>query len=361
MFNSSKKKKLFVAVAIVVATASFTGTALGGIARQLSNEIADTIEKVMPSVVVVRTEAVHYYLARDYYRGNLYRIPQPLAGQGSGVIFDESGYILTSYHVVKDADNIEVALEDESKYNASLVGTDPNTDLAVLKIENDADRKFDPLPIGNSENLRVGEMVVAVGSPFSLQSSVTMGIVSQKGRQVGLLPYEDFIQTDASINPGNSGGPLVNLDGRMVGINAVIQTPNPGVQGNIGIGFAVPINLAIRVAQSIIEHGQFERPWIGIAPRDTGSQEADAKRDETGVIVGKVFRNSPAAEAGLQRDDVILKVNETTIENIAELQKAIILVEPKEEIQLTVRRANKSLKLDMTPQPIPTQNVIPRR
>lgn len=318
--------------------------------RQLSNEIAATVDKAMPSVVVVRTEAIDYHLARGYYDGNLYRVPRALAGQGSGVIIDSQGRVLTSYHVVENADRIEVVLSDEKKYEAELVGYDSNTDIAVLQIDAGEDAEFDPIESADSDGLRVGEIVIAVGSPFSLSGSVTMGIVSQKGRSVGLLPYEDFIQTDASINPGNSGGPLVNVEGDMVGLNSVIQTGSPYMRGNIGIGFAIPVNLAMRVARAIIEEGAFRRPWIGVMPAERAADEEDLP----GVLIGRVFRNSPAEKAGLLPGDTVLKVNQLVVDDITELQKAVILRSFDEDITLTLSRGGSKLTAKIRPEPMPT-------
>lgn len=340
---------------LVLAISPSAASETGGLskARILSNNIADTVEHTMPSVVVVRTEAVQYQIARSLWDGSVYRIPRSLAGQGSGVVISAEGHILTSYHVVKDADKIEVVFDDESKKVAEMVGHDESTDLAVLKVEADGNFQFHPIKIGDSDELRVGEIVIAVGSPFSLSGSVTMGIVSQKGRSVGILPYEDFIQTDASINPGNSGGPLVNVEGEMVGINAVIQTASPQIRGNIGIGFAIPANLALRVADAIMEHGRFVRPWIGIlADHDPND------RDRTvGVKIGRVFDNSPAAAAGIKAGDIILSVENLSVRDISELQRLVMFRQPGEEIEIHIERDDKTEVLKLTPQPMPQQNV----
>ena len=197
--------------------------------QAMSEGLADTVEKVMPSVVVVQTEAVRYTTAYDIFWRPVPGQPEIAAGQGSGVIIDKDGHVLTSHHVIDGADTIKVVLQDGTAFDAEVVGEDPHTDIGVVQIKDLGDYELIPIEPGDSDALRVGEFVVAVGSPFHLSSSVTLGIVSQKGRSMGVLPYEDFIQTDASINPGNSGGPLVDLNGRMVGINAVIQTAgSPG-------------------------------------------------------------------------------------------------------------------------------------
>jgi S1-C subfamily serine protease len=303
------------------------------IAKQLGNSVADAVEKVMPAVVVVRTEQVRYRLARDWYWGDVFGIPERLAGQGSGVIISKDGYILTNNHVIDDAQQIEVVLNDGMKYAAKLVGQDPHTDVAVVKIQDANGRVFTPIGIGDSDKLRVGEMVIAIGSPFSLSSSVTLGIVSQKGRAVGALPYEDFIQTDAAVNQGNSGGPLVDADGNMVGINTMIQTAGYS-GGNIGITFAIPVNLAMAVGQSIIRTGTWIRPWIGIVMR----QEND------GVYVDELAAGSPAGKAGLAEGDRLTRLDDQPIVTTRDVQRVILQRGADQVIDAEVVRNGKSLK-----------------
>ncbi len=323
-------------------------------ARVLSDSLADVMEEVMPSVVVIRTEAIRYHLAQDIYRGRVYRIPERLAGQGSGVIIGEDGYILTSAHVIHQAQNIEVVLDDGSKFEAEVVGSDTHTDLAVLRIKDPGEMGFSPVTYGDSDALRVGEVVIAIGSPFSLSGSVTMGIVSQKGRRVGLLPYEDFIQTDASINPGNSGGPLVNVEGHMVGLNAGIQTPGRSVQANVGIGFAVPINLARRVADSIIEKGRFDRPWIGVLPREIPlSQLDELTGGRRGIIIEEVFEGTPAGHAGLRDGDVIVRAGNQPITSTSDLQNFIMRQPVGEDIELLILRNRREKNITLRAEPMP--------
>ncbi len=323
--------------------------------RRLGNNIADTVDKVMPSVVVLRTEAIRYHLARDWFFDQVYKLPERLAGQGSGVVISRDGYVLTSEHVIRDAQEVEVVLQDGTKYPARIIGRDSLTDLAVVQIVTDTeDVSFTPISFGDSDRLRVGEFVIAMGSPFSLDSSVTFGIVSQKGRRLGRLPFEDFIQTDASINPGNSGGPLVDIDGYMIGVNAVIQTANPAVQGNIGIGFAIPVNLARRVADSIIEHGRFIRPWIGIRPVSLSLlQGAETELYKTGVFVEEVYQNTPAYRAGLEAGDIILTVDGTAIDEVGELQKEVLNHHIGESVLLTIRRDKDILSIKMIVEAMP--------
>ncbi len=350
-------KRLFLSafVGSVLLAASAAPAVGPGIAKQLSREIADTVEKVMPSVVVVRTEATRYYRAYDVFFGRRFVIPETQAGQGSGMILDAKGHILTSRHVVAGAQDITVVMNDETQLKATVVGMDANTDLAVLRVENAGKVKLTPIALGDSAAVRIGEMVIAIGSPFSLASSVTMGVVSQKGRSVGVLPFEDFIQTDAPINPGNSGGPLVDLDGRMIGINAVIQTSGAS-QGNIGIGFAVPVNLAKRVAESLIAHGRFERPWLGIEWDEL--RAAPEPGTPRGIQVAAVYRGTPAAKAGLRPGDILLKAAGIALNSSHDLQRALISRAIGERIDLEVRRGSKVIPMSVVTARMPAIDEI---
>lgn len=340
-----------------------------GALKAFGREIADMVERVMPSVVVVRTEAVEYHIARDPYHGRWYKIPERLAGQGSGVIIRKEGYVLTSNHVVEDAQHIQVALPDGSQFTAHVVGFDAMTDLAVLKIEKAGNRVFTTIEPGDSDKVRVGEFAIAIGSPFTLNSSVTLGIVSQKGRAVGMLPYEDFIQTDASINLGNSGGPLVDVEGKLIGINAVIQTAGPAAQGSIGIGFAVPANLAVRVAKDLIEHGHVQRPWIGIQMRDPEEYDGDAAvrhgrngraapeaavaPARKGVFVAEVVTQGPADKAGLHAGDLITSVDGQSVASVHDVQKVVWLRGAGEALRVEVQRDGQKKSVLITSEPMP--------
>ncbi|MCX7819902.1 MAG: trypsin-like peptidase domain-containing protein [Kiritimatiellae bacterium] len=339
-------------VVMVGALAARTWAAGPGLAKQLSREIADTVAKVMPSVVVVRTEATRYLRAYDLFFGRRLMIPQILSGQGSGMIIDREGHVLTSRHVVAGAEDITVVLNDQTELNAKIVGMDATTDLALLKVEPPPGRGLTPIEFGDSDALRVGEIVIAIGSPFSLAGSVTMGVVSQKGRTVGVLPFEDFIQTDAPINPGNSGGPLVDLDGRMVGVNAVIQTSGAS-QGNIGIGFAVPVNLARRVAESLRRTGRFERPWLGIAWDEIETPPEPGQ--PRGLRVAAVFRNTPAARAGLRPGDVILRIAGQPVASSHDLLRALLSQPVGTPLELEVRRGRHTLRVAVTTARMPDQ------
>jgi S1-C subfamily serine protease len=323
-------------------------------ARAMGTAIADAVERVMPAVVVIRTESVVYRPARDLFRGRIFGVPEWLEGLGSGVIINTNGYVLTSSHVIQKADIIEIVLNDGKKYRATLVGQDPATDLAVLKIQTEENKMFPTVEIGDSDALRVGEFVIAIGSPFSLDSSVTLGIVSQKGRYMGLLPYEDFIQTDASINPGNSGGPLVDVDGRMVGINSIIQVGGPQSQGNIGIGFAVPINMAMNVADSIIRTGKVIRSWIGVRLGKLSEEDYAQLPDiQQGVMVVEVIRRSPADKVGLKQGDIITQADGKPVSEPRDLQLMVIRHQPGDILKLVVFRLGKWLEVELPTEQMP--------
>lgn len=274
-------------------------------------------------------------------------------GHGSGVIVSKDGYILTNNHVVEDANKIEVTLYNDESYDAEIVGTDPLTDIAVLKIDDD-NADLDVIKLGNSKKLRVGEMVLAIGSPLeaNLAHSVSLGIVSAKGRSIGILQqsggYENFIQTDAAINPGNSGGPLINMDGELVGVNSAIATRSGGSDG---IGFAVPVDIAKRVMKSIIENGRVVRGYLGI----TNGGEVDGTMARAldldkpyGVIVGSVEEGGPADKAGLKKDDIIHTINGEPIKSWNSFRTKIATSSPGTEVELGISRKGSEKTVTVT-------------
>ncbi|MCB1071253.1 MAG: trypsin-like peptidase domain-containing protein [Kiritimatiellae bacterium] len=343
-------RKEWIGIGLMAVGLSAGATVPGG-ARMFGNQIADAVEKVMPSIVVIRTESRQDRFVQDWFFGMTYRVPERLVGQGSGVIIRKDGYILTNNHVIDGASEVSVVLNDGTKYAADLVGVEPHTDLAVLKVRTEGGTEFPVIAEGDSDQLRVGEFVIAIGSPFSLASSVTLGIVSQKGRSIGLLPYEDFIQTDAAVNQGNSGGPLVDVDGRMVGVNTVIQTAGMS-QGNIGISFAIPANLAMRVAESIIDHGRWERPWIGILMND---------EHPDGIEIMEVIQNSPAQIAGLSLGDVITQVDGERVVTARDVQRAVLNRATGEAADLTLLRDGQTIHMTIMTEPMPTTQIYPPR
>ena len=257
---------------------------------------------------------------------------------GSGFIIDKEGYIVTNNHVVENADEIKVKLSNGREYEATIVGRDPKTDIALLKAE--GMEEIGVVKIGDSDEIKVGQWVVAIGSPFGLEHTVTAGIVSAKGRVIGSGPYDDFIQTDASINPGNSGGPLVNMSGEVVGINTAIVSRGGG---NVGIGFAIPINMARGIISQLQTTGSVTRGWLGVTIQDLTPELADYYGLEgvKGAIVGDVFEGDPADKAGIQPKDVIVEVEGKTIENSRDLSRVIAATQVGEKVTVTVLRNGK--------------------
>ena len=266
-------------------------------------------------------------------------------GQGTGVIISEDGYIVTNNHVVDGADEVQVQLYDRRTFDAKVIGTDSKTDVAVLKIEGD---DLTAAALGDSDRMEVGDWVVAVGSPFGLQSTVTAGIVSATGRaNVGIVEYEDFIQTDAAINPGNSGGPLVNLRGEVVGINTAIASRSGSFAG---VGFSIPINMVKSVVDDLMDDGTVQRGWLGAAIQDLNDELADSfNYDSTdGVLVGQVVPESPAERAGLQAGDIILKLDGRPQRDANGLRHQVAATKPQTRVPMVVLRDGKEQTLQVT-------------
>ncbi len=256
---------------------------------------------------------------------------------GSGFILNGEGYIVTNNHVIEDADEIKVKLKSGEEYDAEIVGRDPNTDLALVQVKNA--KNLQALSIGDSDALKVGEWVMAIGSPFGLEQTVTAGIVSAKGRVIGSGPYDDFIQTDASINPGNSGGPLVNMRGEVVGINTAI------VASGQGIGFAIPVNLAKNIVEQLKATGEVTRGWLGVAIQDITEEMAEyyGLKSREGVLIAKVFEGDPADKAGIKTQDIIVSVNGKKIENSRALTTYIAGLEVGQNSEIKVLRGGKEM------------------
>ncbi len=315
-------------------------------------------KKVTPTVVSITSEKVvkvkdpfSNFFHKDEFFKRFFRSPDggqeyKQRGLGSGVVVSPEGYILTNYHVVKEADEINVML-DKKPYQARVVGTDPATDIAVVKID---ETDLPAIAFGNSDALEVGEWVLAIGSPFDLrlQHTVTSGIISAKGRTLNLsgeLTYQDFIQTDAAINPGNSGGALVNIRGELIGINTAIYAGNAG--GNVGIGFAVPVNLAKQVMDDLIEHGEVVRGYLGVYINTLDAELSEALEidDNEGAVVTQVVEDTPADKAGLQKYDVITEVDGQKISDSQGLTNLVASFRPGEKIRLQVIRDGKKKML----------------
>jgi serine protease Do/serine protease DegQ len=311
--------------------------------------LAPMLEAVTPAVVNISTEGRIVMrrnpLLNDPFFRRFFDIPeQPRERRtqnlGSGVIVDaEQGYVITNHHVIKRADTITVTLRDGRQLKANVIGSDPETDVAVVRI---AARNLTPLSLADSGQLRVGDYVVAIGNPFGLGQTVTSGIVSALGRNtLGIHGYEDFIQTDASINPGNSGGALVNLRGELVGINTAIFAPTGG---NVGIGFAIPSNMVKQLMEQLVEYGEVRRGRLGVSVQDLTPALARAFgiQNDRGAVIAQISPNSAAQRAGLQTGDVVLAVDGKAIRNANQLRNAIGLLTVGEQVTLTILRDGKT-------------------
>jgi serine protease DegQ len=273
---------------------------------------------------------------------------EPQGGMGSGVIVSPNGYILTNNHVVEGSDEIEVTLNDTRRAKAKVIGTDPDSDLAILKIDID---KLPVIVLGSSDALQVGDQVLAIGNPFGVGQTVTSGIVSALGRnQLGINTFENFIQTDAAINPGNSGGALVDVNGNLLGINTAIYSRSGG---SMGIGFAIPVSTAKQVMEGIVKDGVVTRGWIGVEPQELTPELAETFKlkmaDMSGVIITGVLQNGPAAQAGIKPGDVITAIAGKRVSNVSELLSNVAALKPGTPAKMSVQRADKSLELDVSP------------
>jgi S1-C subfamily serine protease len=313
-------------------------------------DFTSAAENTVHSVVHITTKVVQTTFQRDPFQEFFYgpgaggrEFKQYGAGAGSGVIVSSQGYIVTNNHVIENASEIQVILNDNSKYDAKVIGADPSTDIAVLKIEGE---NFPAIPIGNSDELKIGEWVLAVGNPFNLTSTVTAGIVSAKARNINLLsersaqdvvPIESFIQTDAAVNPGNSGGALVNTRGELIGINTAIASQTGSYAG---YSFAVPINLVDKVMRDLIDFGIVQRGFLGVQIADVTQdvKEKNKLPDLKGVFLAKVTEGGSADKAGLKDGDVILKIGSKEVNSVASLQEEIGKRRPGDKVSLTVRQ-----------------------
>jgi serine protease Do len=310
--------------------------------------LADTVSPAVVNISTVKTIKGggpvfrHFYQSpwgdqdpfKDFF-GDEHQREFKQRSLGSGFIIDKDGYIVTNNHVIADADQIKVKLNSGKEYDAKIIGRDPSTDIALIKIK--ADSNYSIVNLGNSDALRVGEWVVAIGSPFGLEHTVTAGIVSAKGRVIGSGPYDDFIQTDASINPGNSGGPLINMKGNVVGINTAI------IAGGQGIGFAVPVNMAKGVIKQLKEEGEVTRGWLGVGIQDVNDEMAEyyGVKGKKGVLVSEVFPGDPADKAGIKAKDIIIEVDGEKIETSRELTRIIAGLPVGEVIKIRAFRNGK--------------------
>ena len=273
-----------------------------------------------------------------------YRQEKQTSSLGSGVIISNDGYVITNFHVIEAAEEIEITTHNGKKFDASLIGADPETDLAVLKIDNLA---LPNITLGNINNLNVGDSVLAIGNPFGVGQTVTMGIVSGLGRnQLGISTFENFIQTDAAINPGNSGGALVDINGDLVGINSAIYSKSGG---SMGIGFAIPIDLVKKITEQIIIKGYVTRGWIGVEVQELTDElkESFNLSSNSGALIASVVKNSPADKGGLKSGDIIVNINNKKISNGKALLNIVSDSQPSQSIDIEIIRGNRKIKLSL--------------
>jgi Do/DeqQ family serine protease len=315
---------------------------------------ADAAKRAVPAVVHVFTSqeirASRHPLANDpfwsHFFGDRGTQTQRRSGLGSGVVVSEEGYILTNYHVVEAADEIEVASNDGRKFKAKVVGTDPESDLAVLRVP--ADARLSAITFAAADSLRVGDVVLAIGNPFGVGQTVTSGIVSALGRShLGINTFENFIQTDAAVNPGNSGGALVDSSGDLIGINTAIYSQNGG---SMGIGFAIPVSLARNVMEQIIKNGSVTRGWIGVEVQEITAELAESFKlpGTEGALIAGVVRGSPAEKAGIKPGDVLLSIDGQKVKDAENMLELIAGLAPGQSSRITLRRDSRDVEVPAT-------------
>ncbi len=314
--------------------------------------VADVAQKVIPSVVNIsstKTVVIEQspFFSDPFFREFFGNVPHERVQRalGSGVIITSDGYIITNNHVVGGADKVEVRLSDERVFTARIIGTDPKSDVAIVKIDA---KGLPTIPVGDTSKLRIGTFVLAVGNPFGLGQTVTMGIISALGRSgLGITDYENFIQTDAAINPGNSGGALVNMKGELIGINTAILSQSGG---NVGIGFAIPVDLAMSVKNSLIRYGKVVRGWLGVTAQDIDPKIAKTLNlgSTKGALVSDVAKTSPASTAGIKRGDVLTAINGKPVISASSLRFAVSELTPGTPVKVTVFRDGKEWIIPVT-------------
>lgn len=360
--EGSRRKVLLLSLIILVLV--FPAWSLNAAGRTTVKDwrsgFVEVAKKVKPSVVAIRSErtvTVGPGVGEDFFKGTPFEdffkehggppVKRKQMGEGSGVIVDAQGYILTNYHVVAGAEKISIHLFDGRELKGTVRGTDPRTDLAVVRVEA-ADLPIATL--GDSDKLQVGEWAIAIGSPFGLEETVTVGVISAKGRSgLGTGNYEDFIQTDASINPGNSGGPLVNINGEVTGINAMIIQPGQG------IGFAIPINLAKTIMEELIKTGKVIRPWVGIGLQDITSDlmKFFNLKEKTGALTSQVYGGSPAEKAGLKVGDVVTEVDGVKVTNSQDVVREVLKKKVDQKVNFVILRDGKRTEISVTTAQMP--------
>ena len=369
------RRLLLVAVLVVCGCGTVWAQTPVEIATALSEAFSQAAELVKPSVANISTTTVIPGRVDPFFGGferffgpGAFSTPdQEVHSLGSGVVIRQDGYVVTNYHVVKDAQSILVALGEDTELEATVRGSDPASDLAVVKVNATG---LKPATWGNSDALKVGEWVIAIGSPNGLRYSVTAGVVSAKGRRdVGIATVEDFIQTDATINPGNSGGALVNLRGEVIGIPTAIMSKSGGYEG---VGFAIPSNVAAGISQALIEQGRYPRGWVGVIPTSVSRRRAELAGtvEGEGLLVDRLYRDSPADRAGIQPGDILTKCNGQTVTGLSTLVQAIAQAGTNGSLQLDTIRLERvgnrigvrrgTAKVQIVPQPVDSEGRTPQ-
>jgi serine protease DegQ len=342
-------------ISLVEAPAAPAGAAPSGSFRVAAQRAAAAVVSINTTMAPAR----HPQASDPWFRfffGDQDQMPQ--AGLGSGVIISADGYVLTNNHVVEGADEIEVALNDSRHARGKVIGTDPDTDLAILKISLD---RLPVITLGNSDSLQVGDQVLAIGNPFGVGQTVTSGIVSALGRnRLGINTFENFIQTDAAINPGNSGGALVDVNGNLMGINTAIYSRTGG---SMGIGFAIPVSTAKLVLDGIVKDGVVRRGWIGVEPAELSPElmETFGVKAQRGVLITGVLQSGPAAQAGIRPGDVITEVAGKQVASVSELLSGVAALKPGTPAKFGLFRRDQALNVDVTPGLRPKPAKAPQR
>jgi len=347
-----KIKAILLSLLIVINFSSISNS------QNVPNSFADLAEKLIPSVVNISTTQTVVERSNPFPNfqfppgspfGDMFKefgTPQERQSSalGSGFIIDEEGVVVTNNHVIEGAEDIVVQVNGEKKFNAKVIGADPLSDIAVLKIE--SKEKFLPVRFGDSDKARIGDWVIAIGNPFGLGGTVTSGIISARNRSIGLSRYEDYIQTDASINSGNSGGPLFDMNGDVIGINTAIL----GRSGNVGIGFSIPSNSAKLVIDQLIKFGETKRGWLGVRIQDVTKEIAEVEKldEPRGALVASVAPNSPSEKAGVKSGDIILEFNGEKIEQMKELPMIVARTEVGKKVKVKIWRNKKEITKTIT-------------
>ncbi|MHC4874335.1 MAG: Do family serine endopeptidase, partial [Planctomycetota bacterium] len=366
-----KISTLLVFTLIILTLAGFTANLQANenlkIAKALSAAFADVAENAAPAVVHVKTEQeletgssrrprsqeelFRKFFGPDAFGQSPFNAPRSFKrrAQGSGFIIDAKGTVITNNHVVDNSKKVEIVLPDKRIFEAEVLGADPKSDLAVLRVKDTKGAKLPHVKLGNSDKLRIGELVMAIGAPFGLSKTVTTGIVSAVGRDVGMAAYENYIQTDAAINPGNSGGPLFNLDGEVIGINTAISSASGG---NNGVGFAIPVNMAKNIIDQLVDSGEVTRGWIGVGIQDIESEMEEMFEGydkKGGVIISQVGPDMPADKAGIKAGDVILEFNGKRTADTKTLRYLVANAPVNKKAKVKILRKGKILNLTITP------------